>query len=158
MYLPFALDCTWLTLNEGVGKFDNIKKSDLMPVEYENEEDGDQKKDDAEEVPEVEEERVSSIKVSGPARNTVSFPAGKIESFIKVLRTTLKIEPSGPLGIDINQVNGRIVVTSSKGNALAHGVLIGDILVRIGDVELDPHLKDVVRKVFFDSGVWARER
>ncbi len=51
--------------------------------------------------------------------------------------------PAGPLGIDINQKNGRIVVTASKGAAREGGVEEGDFLVQIGDAQLDDRLKDV---------------
>lgn len=51
--------------------------------------------------------------------------------------------PAGPMGIDINQKRGRVVVTGVSGVALSLGVAKGDVLVRVGSVGLDSALAGV---------------
>merc|ERR1712070_1174102 len=51
--------------------------------------------------------------------------------------------PAGPLGIDIREKNGKIVVTSSNGIAKERGVQMNDEVVQVGTIVLADQLKDV---------------
>jgi len=75
----------------------------------------------------------------------VKIPAIEAEALINVSF------PAGPLGFDILEVDGKVLVVSSKGTAKRCGVAVDDEVVQVGTLFLADELKNV------ENHLWCSE-
>lgn len=158
---------------EDVGIVEDVSKEDMLPVEFEEEEGDEEQEDEEDVDEELKDLLdgaglgIVSFTLASAGISSVDALAASSDADLKAAgiseagqrKTLLSLVadeeddipdgcilvsfPAGPLGIDINMVDGEIVVTSSKGNAAEQGVTANDRLIRVGTVDLDVKLKTV---------------